>query len=148
MTQARLSNYRQSPRKVRLLADLVRGRKVTEALSILDFTAKRAAKPMKKLILSAQANAVNNNGADKDNLVISEIRVDEGFTLKRSKPRARGRAFPIRKRTSHVFVRLQEVVLGEKVEKDEKDVKVKKEDVKVSKVTKKEDKNVAKNNSK
>ena len=127
MSEARLSNYRQSPRKVRLLADLVRGRKVSEALSILDFTTKRAALPMKKLIASAQANAVNNDGADKENLVIVEIRVDEGFTLKRHRPRARGRAFPIRKRTSHVYVHLEEVIPVERM--------MKKDDVEVEEVT-------------
>ena len=141
MSKARLSNYRQSPRKVRLLADLVRGRKVVEALSILDFTSKRAALPMKKLIASAQANAINNDGAEKENLTIVEIRVDEGYTLKRSKPRARGRAFPIRKRTSHVFVRLEEATPVEEVLKD---VEVKDE---VKPVEKKVEKKV-KSNSK
>ena len=137
MSEARLSNYRQSPRKVRLLADLVRGRKVSEALSILDFTTKRAALPMKKLIASAVANAVNNDGAEKENLVIVEIRVDEGFTLKRHRPRARGRAFPIRKRTSHVFVHLEEVIPVERMMKKE-DTEVNEEVVEEKKVEKKE----------
>lgn len=110
MSHAQLSNYRQSPRKVRLIADLVRGKKVSHVLPMLDLLGKRAALPVKKLIQSAGANAVHNDGLDKDTLFIEEIRVDEGFTLKRHRARARGRAFPIRKRTSHVFVRLAEFV--------------------------------------
>lgn len=105
---ARLKNYRQSPRKVRLIADLVRGKKALEIVPVLDVLGKRAALPVKKLIESAIANAVHNHDATREDLVIAEIRVDEGVTLKRSRPRARGRAFPIRKRCSHVFIRLEE----------------------------------------
>ena len=108
MSTAQLNNYRQSPRKVRLIADVVRGKKVKEAFPVLDNLSKRAAEPIKKLLKSAVANAVHNESLDKDKLIVSEIRVDEGVTLKRWRPRARGRAFPIRKRTSRVMVRLAE----------------------------------------
>jgi len=108
MSTAQLNNYRQSPRKVRLVADLARGKKVKDILPMLDNLSKRVAGPMKKLIQSAVANAVHNENLDKDKLFVSEIRVDEGATLKRSRPRARGRAFPIHKRTSRIMVRLTE----------------------------------------
>ncbi|MCK5027281.1 MAG: 50S ribosomal protein L22 [Candidatus Pacebacteria bacterium] len=127
MSTALLNKYQQSPRKVRLVADLVRGKKVKQVLPVLDVLGKRAAVPMKKLILSAVSNAVHNHGADKDRLVIEEIRVDESPTLKRWRPRARGRAFPIRKRTSRIFVRLEEytVVDKETEEKEAKELKPK-----------------------
>jgi large subunit ribosomal protein L22 len=100
---AKLSNYRQSPRKVRIVADLVRGKKVTEAVMELDFLAKRAGEPIKKLIDSAVANAKNLDIPTED-LFVKEIRVDQGVIMKRSMPRARGRAFPIHKHTSHVMI--------------------------------------------
>ncbi len=100
--KAKLSNYNQSPRKVRLLADLVRGKRVIEALNELSFVAKRAANPVKNLIESAVANATNNDGLVRDNLFIKEIRVDKGYIMKRWRARARGRAAPIRHRTSHI----------------------------------------------
>ena len=100
---AKLSNYRQSPRRVRLVADLVRGKKVPEAVTELNFLTKRASSPIKKLIESAVANA-KNLSVDTDSLFIKEIRVDKGVVMKRSMPRARGRAFPINKRTSHVMI--------------------------------------------
>jgi large subunit ribosomal protein L22 len=108
---AQLSNYRQSPRKVRLVADLVRGKKISAAIEQLSFLPKRASDPVKKLIQSAVANAKNLN-LDNDSLYIKEIRVDKGVTLHRIMPRAHGRAFPINKRSSHVTV-----VLDTKVEK-------------------------------
>ena len=104
---AQLTNYRQSPRKVRIVADLVRGKKVEVALAELAFLAKRAGAPVEKLIRSALANAENLN-ISKENLIVKEIRVDQGVTLHRSMPRARGRAFPIRKRSSHVILVLDE----------------------------------------
>jgi large subunit ribosomal protein L22 len=112
--KAELTNYRQSPRKVRLLADLVRGKKVSEAMIILDFTNKRAAKPIKKLIASAVANAGTNDNLSADDLLIKEIRVDKGTVLKRYFPRARGRASLLRKRNSHIKVALDKVV-GDKI---------------------------------
>ncbi len=104
--EAYLKNYRQSPRKVRLLADLVRGKSVERALSELSFMPKRAAGPMKKLIESAVANAEHNFNAKKEGFVVKEITVDSGVTLKRWRPRAFGRASSIHKHTSNVFVRL------------------------------------------
>ncbi len=106
--QATLKYLRMAPRKVRLVADLVRGRPVGEAIQILRFTHRRASLPIRKVIESAVANAENNHGLDIDQLWVREIRVDEGPTLKRWRPRAQGRAFPIMKRTSHVSVVLEE----------------------------------------
>lgn len=108
MTKAILKNYRQSPRKVRLVADAVRGKKVSDAITTLRFMPKRAADPVKKLIESALANA-KNNSVPTETLVVKEISVNEGPTLKRTMPRARGSANIIRKRTS-----LISVVLGNK----------------------------------
>ena len=107
-SRATLRFLRMAPRKVRLVADLVRGRPVEEALRTLRFTPKRASLPVKKAIESALANAENNHGLDIDTLWVREIRVDEGPTLKRFRPRAQGRAFPIMKRTSHVSIVLEE----------------------------------------
>ncbi|MFH1413088.1 MAG: 50S ribosomal protein L22 [bacterium] len=100
---------RMSPRKVRLVVDLVRNKKTDKALDQLKFVNKAAALPISKLINSAIANAVNNFELDKDNLYIKEIKVDEGPTLKRWMPRAHGRATPLRKRTSHISVTLGEI---------------------------------------
>lgn len=104
---AQLNTYRQSPRRVRLLAGLVRGKKVSQALSTLRFADKRATGPIIKLIESAVANA-KNKGLNTDSLVIKSITVDGGDILYRHLPMSRGRAFRIRKRTSHVFVSLAE----------------------------------------
>ncbi len=101
--KAELKNYRQSPRKVRLVADVVRGKSVPEAITTLEFVAKRASLPIVKLINSAFAN-----GGKNDKLVVKEIRVDAGPTLYRRQPRSRGMANPIRKRTSRVKVVLIE----------------------------------------
>lgn len=101
--KAELKNYRQSPRKVRLVAQAVKGKTVKDALVTLDFITKRGALPIKKLINSAFAN-----GNKDESLVIKEIRVDAGPTLFRRQPRSRGMANPIRKRTSRVKVVLTE----------------------------------------
>ena len=110
---ARLSNYRVSPRKARLLADEVRGKGVEEALIILDLSPKRFARPLAKLVRSALANAEEKNSRDKvgidiDNLVIGKIAVDQGPSMWRIRPRAQGRASWIQRRTSHVEVVLSE----------------------------------------
>ena len=102
--KATLTNYRQAPRKVRLLADMVRGKEVNEAIKTLRFTVKRGSLPMIKLIESAWANAKNEGASPKDMFKVSKIAVDQGLVMKRSMPRARGRAFPIMKRCSHVTV--------------------------------------------
>ena len=107
--KASATHIRISPRKVRTVVDTVRGKSVSQALSILAFTRKKAALPVQKLLKSAVANAAENNGvSDVDTLVIDRIVVDEGPTLKRYMPRARGRATPIRKRTSHIRIILRE----------------------------------------
>jgi len=107
--KASATHIRISPRKVRMVVDTVRGKSVSQAISILGFTRKKAALPVQKLLKSAVANAAENNGiSDVDTLVIDRIMVDEGPTLKRFMPRARGRATPIRKRTSHIRIILRE----------------------------------------
>jgi large subunit ribosomal protein L22 len=107
--KASATHIRIAPRKVRTVVDTVRGKSVSQALSILAFTRKKAALPVQKLLKSAVANAAENNGiSDVDTLVIDRIMVDEGPTLKRFTPRARGRATPIRKRTSHIRIILRE----------------------------------------
>ena len=99
-----------SPRKTRLVADILRGLTVEKALDQLTFINKGAVRPFSKLLNSAIANAENNFELTKSNLYIKEIKVDEGPTLKRWMPRARGRATPIRKRTSHIDLTLSELV--------------------------------------
>lgn len=129
-----LKNYRQSPRKVRLVADLVRGKNVADALVQLDFLPKRASDPMKKLLNSAIANALNL-GTQKENLFVKEIRVDKGIVMKRMMPAAMGSGHRINKRTSHIAI-----VLGEKVvfEKGTEKKVSKKTTAKKEKVAKKE----------
>ena len=97
---------RIAPRKVRLVADAIRGKSYPEAASILRFTNKRAARIVGDVINSAAANAEHNADADPDDLVVREIRVDDGPTIKRYRARAMGRATMIRKRTSHITVEL------------------------------------------
>ena len=102
--RAQAKYVRQSPYKVRLVLDLVRGMPVDEARATLDFTNRRAAPTIKKVLESAVANAEHNFALDEDELFISEAFADEGPTLKRWRPRARGRATRIRKRTSHITI--------------------------------------------
>jgi len=106
--RAVLRNYRQSPRKVRLVADLVRGKRVDRAILTLDYLTKRAAEPVRSLIEAAVANAKHNFKTSPDRLFVKDIRVDEGVTLKRHMPRARGVPHLIRKRASHITVFLGE----------------------------------------
>lgn len=101
---AKAKRLRVSPQKARLVVDLVRGKPVGEALDVLAFSSQKAAGLVRKVVESAIANAENNEGADIDELKISEIFVDEGLTMKRIKPRAKGRADRIFKRTSHITV--------------------------------------------
>ena len=105
--QATLRNFRQAPRKMRMVANTVRGKKVSEALINLDFVAKKASLPIKTLILSALANAKSLD-IPTENLIIKTIKVDSGAILYRRMPAARGTAHPIRKRTSQIFVELAE----------------------------------------
>ncbi len=95
---------RISPRKVRQVVDLIRGKKVDEALAILKYTPKRASEVVTKVVKSAAANAENNLQLDKDELFVTACYVDQGPTLKRYQPRAMGRADVLRKRTSHITV--------------------------------------------
>lgn len=104
--KAILKTYRQSPRKVRLLVDLIRGKKVEQAKTALMFADKKAAGVVLKLLNSAVSNAKNNSSIDMETLFVKTATVDKGVTMKRSMPRARGSAFPINKRTSHIFIEL------------------------------------------
>jgi large subunit ribosomal protein L22 len=106
---AKLKFARISPRKVRLVTDLIRGKKVSNALDILAFSRKKSAKVLFDLVKSAVANAESTKNMDVDNLYISSIFVDGGPTMKRFLPRAMGRASTILKRTSHITVVLKEV---------------------------------------
>jgi large subunit ribosomal protein L22 len=104
--KASLRELQLTPRKVSLVAALVRGRSVDDALVILSHTPRRAAKPLAKLIASARANATNNHGLKAEGLQIAALSVTAGSRLKRYRPVSRGRAHPFQKRTSHVFVEI------------------------------------------
>ena len=132
--KAFLKNYRQSPRKVRLVASLVKGKNVAEAIAELDFLAKRSGLPIKKLLLSAVANA-KQQGIEVDNLFIKELRVDKGIVMKRMMPAAMGSGHRINKRTSHLNILLEEKAV---LSKEKKENKTKKKEVK--KVVKKKNK--------
>ena len=101
---ARLKGAKISAQKVRLVADQIRGKEVGEALNILSFSSKKGAHLVKKLLESAIANAEHNEGADIDELTVSQIYVDQGPSMKRMRPRARGRVNRILKPTSHITV--------------------------------------------
>lgn len=134
--KAKLSYLRISPKKVRLVVDLIRGMKVEQALHQLNFVNKGAKQPLVKLLNSAVANAENNFELKKDNLYIKEIRVDQAGMLKRWLPRAHGRATPIRKKMSHVYVVLDEIepTIKKESKKDAKKQIVKDKQEKVQKV--------------
>ncbi len=104
---AKLKFLRMSPRKVRLLADMVRGRKVTTALETLSLMHKRGAQPILKLLQSAMANAKNNHALVAEDMRVKTITVDGGPVTKRWMPKAHGRATPVRQRTSHVNLVLE-----------------------------------------
>lgn len=106
--RAKLSYARISSRKVKVVIDLIRNKPVGEALAILKFTPKAAAELVEKLLNSAIANAENNHEMDVEKLYVAEIFANQGPTLKRIRPRAQGRAFRVRKRTSHITVVLKE----------------------------------------
>jgi len=141
--RASLKHLRVAPRKARLVSGLVRGLDVNKAANQLKFLNKKSAKPMLKLLESAVANAINNYDLDRNNLVIKEIKVDEGRVLKRWLPRAHGRATILRKKMSHIAITLSEIVDSGK--KEAKKVKVEApvkldEVAKEAKKTKKDDK--------
>jgi len=104
---------RTSPQKARLVADLVRGKRVDEAIAILRFTNKAVARDLASVVKSAAANAENNFEMDRDDLVIAAVYADDGPSLKRLRPRARGRADRLVKRTSHLTVIVDDAVGGE-----------------------------------
>jgi len=104
--KASISNYRQSPRKVRLVASAIAGKSVPVALTSLQFLDKRASEVIEKLLASAVANAKNTFQMDPKDLIVKECRVDAGVTLHRIMPRARGSAAPIKKRSSHILITL------------------------------------------
>lgn len=103
---AKLSGARLSAQKARLVADQIRGKNVEEALDLLHFSKKKGAEIIKKVLESAIANAEQNEGADVDELRVSTIFVDEGMTMKRIRPRAKGRADRILKRSCHITVKV------------------------------------------
>ena len=123
--KAFLKNYRQSPRKVRLVADLIKGKRILEAFTHLKNLPKRAAGPIEKLLASAVSNA-KQAGINEADLFVGNITVNEGIVMKRSMPRARGSASRINKRTSHIMLTLIEknsekpVKPAKKVAKEEK----------------------------
>ena len=147
LVSAKLRYLRISPRKARLVADLVRGKSVEQAQGILNFTIKRAANPILKLLNSAAANAKNNFHLDPKNMYVARIFVNEGATYKRVMPRARGSANQIHKKTCHIDLvlaqngekvgmptrndfKIKEIVKTEKIQKKEKleEIKEKKEE--------------------
>jgi large subunit ribosomal protein L22 len=114
--KAFLKNYRQSPRKVRLVAELIKSKRVAEAVLLLDTLPKRASGPIQKLLASAVSNA-KQTGISVENLFVQNVTVNKGIVLKRSMPRARGSASRINKRTSHVMLTLIEKATSAKIKK-------------------------------
>ena len=120
---AKLHNLRIAPRKVRLIADLIRGKKTENAEALLNFTTKKANSVLLKLLKQALNNAKNNFHLDASNFFISKIVVDEGPKLKRWRPRARGRAFEIQKKISNITIILSEIKkTAQKIEKTKSEV--------------------------
>lgn len=115
--KASLKYLRISPRKTRLVAGLLKGLSVQEAEAQLIFSKKRSSEPIIKLLKSAIKNAENNFHLNKDNLFIKSVRVDEGPALKRQRPRARGAVYMIKKRTSHIYLILGEIISSKPLEK-------------------------------
>ncbi|WP_079417342.1 50S ribosomal protein L22 [Thiomonas intermedia] len=105
-TRATLRGVRLSAQKGRLVADLIRGKKVDSALSILEFSPKKASGIIKKVLESAIANAEHNDGADVDELKVTQVMVEEGSTLKRFSARAKGRGNRISKPTCHIYIQV------------------------------------------
>jgi large subunit ribosomal protein L22 len=132
--KASLTNYRQAPRKVRLIGDLIKGKEATRALAELDLIVKRGSKPMRTLLASAIANARTGSNMSESELFVKSVRVDKGLVLKRMMPRARGRGFPIHKHTSHVSIELAHVAeAGNKTSIGKKQAKLAKKEIAVSK---------------
>lgn len=125
-TVATAQGIRLAPRKISLVASLVRGRTVADALVILEHTPKRAAKPLAKLIASAKANALNNHGMQEKDLLITTLSVTAGERLKRYRPAAHGRALPFQRKTTNIRI----VVSGMEKEKKKPAVKPEKKEAK------------------
>ncbi|MFA6184130.1 MAG: 50S ribosomal protein L22 [Parcubacteria group bacterium] len=126
--KAKLNNLRISPRKVRISADIIRGCNIEDAIFRLDNTVKKSNEPVKKMLLSAVANAQNNFNLDRNSLIITDIQVAEGLTMKRWMPRAYGRAAEILKRSSHVYITLEGLENSAKPAKKKKMKKVENSD--------------------
>ena len=131
--EAKLKHLHISPRKVRLVADLVRGKQATEAQTVLGFTINKSAEPILKLLNSALANAKSTSGIEAVELYIKKITVDEGPIGRRVFPRAKGRGDILRKRTSHVNLTLEVKAKEEKKVRKSKKTEEKKEEVKEEK---------------
>lgn len=127
-----LRHLRIAPRKVRLVGDLIKGKRAEEAVKLLDFTIKKAALPMKKLLMSVIANAKQNFNKKPENLFIKKVIVNEGPKLKRWMPRARGKAYEIQKKSSHITIELGDIT--------EAKSKIKNQKSKTSKIVKEEKK--------
>ena len=138
--KAHLRHLRMSPRKVRLVTDLIRGAESKKAQEQLKFIPKKASEPVLKLLNSAVANAKNNFKLEENNLFISEIFVNEGQTLKRWRARAMGRSAPIMKRTSHITIVLDEIKASPVSKKKKKKKEAKPKIVKKTEKTKTEEK--------
>ncbi len=117
---AKLNHLRMSPRKVRLVTDMLKGKHVVKAVALLENMTKQAAKPILKLLLSAIANAKHNFDTKEDGLKVKQVIVNGGPVLHRWMPRAMGRATPIRKRSSHIEMILEGDIAEKKVKKEEK----------------------------
>ncbi len=118
--KASVKHIRISPKKANLIAGLVRGKNAEEAITFLKFTNKKGADILEKVVASAVANAENNDGKAKSDLVISSVVVTKGRTLRRGIPASRGRVAPIKKRSSHIFVTLKESVKEKALPTEEK----------------------------
>lgn len=137
LVTAKLRYLRIAPRKVRLVADLIRGKKVEEAQTILNFATKKASLPLSKLLKQGMANAKNNFQIEPTNLFISKIIVDEGPKYKRWQARARGQAYEIQKKTSHITIILDEIVKKpKKVKRVRKPKAIEKPEEKIEKAPK------------
>jgi large subunit ribosomal protein L22 len=135
--KASITNYRQAPRKIRLIGDLIKGKEATRALAELELLVKRGAKPMHTLLASAIANARHSANMSESELFVKSVRVDKGLVMKRMMPRARGRGFPIHKHTSNVMIELAHVAeAGSKTAIGKKQAKLSRKENKVVKAKK------------
>ena len=123
MITASLKNFRIAPRKVRVVANMIRGKSIADAKLILTHASKKARHPLHDLLDSAVSNASHNHKIDQSTLIVKEIRVDQGFVMKRHRPVSRGSAHPIKKRTSHVSITLAPAEIKEKKKISKKEKK-------------------------